>query len=136
MADAYDDSLIPASSIRSESSSHELATSPDMQPYLAFLKATNTGIGVAEARAVIAALPLEKRYVWRVASALKWAFADFEDVSLDVDRGTMTVDDAKRLVELLRNRPVQFCMLMKTLLGAENMEGLMLSATKTAKETE
>jgi hypothetical protein len=37
----------------------------------------------------IRSLPLEKRYVWRVASALK-GFADFDNVNVDADRRTMT----------------------------------------------
>ena len=44
-------------------------------------------IGDLERRAFIealAALPLEERYVWRVASALKWAFADLETLSGEV----------------------------------------------------
>jgi hypothetical protein len=38
-------------------------------------------------------LPLEKRYVWRIASALKWAFADCDDMNVDADRRTMSVED-------------------------------------------
>jgi len=30
-------------------------------------------------------LPLEKRYTWRVFSALKWALADFEDEYVGLD---------------------------------------------------
>jgi hypothetical protein len=35
---------------------------------------------------VVRQLPLEKRYVWRVASALKWGFADFDNVNVNADR--------------------------------------------------
>ena len=49
-----------------------------MQPYLGLLKTPN----VEE----IAALPLEKRHVWRIASALKWGFADLDSVYVPVDR--------------------------------------------------
>jgi hypothetical protein len=68
---------IPIKDLISEDGAHELATSPDTQPYLD----------------EIAALPLEKRYVWRVASALKWAFADLETVSVAVDRQTLSQED-------------------------------------------
>ena len=37
----------------------------------------------------VAALPLEKRYVWRVASTLKWAFADFDSMNMEADRQTL-----------------------------------------------
>ena len=50
-------------------------------------------------------LPLEKRYVWRVASALKWGFVDFEDWSVTVDRKTLQPEDFERLMKLLRFHP-------------------------------
>jgi hypothetical protein len=39
----------------------------------------DNAVGLEAVLEVIRDLPLEKRYVWRVFSALKWAFADFED---------------------------------------------------------
>jgi hypothetical protein len=67
---------------------HELATSEGTRPYLDYLiKAyRNNGAGLEAALEVIRDLPLEKRYTWKVFSALKWAFADFEDeyVALDL----------------------------------------------------
>src|SRR5271167_3262010 len=44
------------------------------------------GLEAEAALQVVRDLPLEKRYTWRVFSALKWAFADFEDeyVALDL----------------------------------------------------
>lgn len=125
--------LIPIKDLRQEDGAHELATSPDMQPYLRFIKADlqdqDTTLQVEE----IASLPLEKRYVWRVASALKWAFADLETMSVDVDRETLSEDDLRKLTELLRLRPMQFCLFLKALLGAEAMERLMLNAIAIAK---
>jgi hypothetical protein len=56
----------------------------------------------------ITALPLEKRYTWRVASALKWAFADFENLNVVADRCTLSQEDLDKLVDLLRVRPLQF----------------------------
>ena len=43
-------------------------------------------VGLEAALQVVRDLPDEKRYTWRVFSALKWAFADFEDeyVALDL----------------------------------------------------
>jgi hypothetical protein len=67
---------------------HELATSEGMQPYLdCMIKAyRNNAVGLDAAFQVVRDLPLERRYTWRVFSALKWAFADFEDeyVALDL----------------------------------------------------
>lgn len=82
----------------------------------------------------IAQLPLEKRYVWRVASALKWAFADFDDVNVAVDRETLSAEDLGKVVELLKLRPIQFCLFLKALVGAENMERLVNQGIAHAKQ--
>jgi hypothetical protein len=83
---------------------------------------------------VIRQLPLEKRYVWRIASALKWGFADFDSLSVGADRDTLTPEQFREVTDLLRYRPIQFCMLLTTLLGAEAMERIMLQAISVAKE--
>lgn len=84
--------------------------------------------------AEIAQLPLEKRYVWRVASALKWAFADFDDVNVAVDRETLPAEDLGKVVELLKLRPIQFCLFLKALVGVENMERLVNQGIAHAKQ--
>jgi hypothetical protein len=73
----------------------------------------------------IAALPLEKRYVWRVASALKWGFADFDSGSVAMDRETLSPEDRETVAESLKLRPMQFCLFLKALLGEEEMHRLM-----------
>lgn len=73
-------------------------------------------------------LPLERRYSWRVASGMKWGFADFENVNVQVDRDTLSEEDFKKLVELVQYRPVQLCMFLSALLGAEEMKRMMLRA--------
>jgi hypothetical protein len=45
----------------------------------------NNAVGLDAALQVVRDLPLEKRYTWRVFSALKWAFADFEDEYVKLD---------------------------------------------------
>jgi hypothetical protein len=72
---------VPLKEIKSDPLAHELATSEGTQPYLdCLIKAyRNNAGGLEAALEVIRDLPLEKRYTWRVFSALKWAFADFED---------------------------------------------------------
>ena len=127
---------IPIKNIRSEDGAHELATSPNMQPYLRLIKAGMQNQDIASNMEEIAAIPLEKRYVWRVASALKWAFADLETVSVNVDRETLSTEDLKKLVNLLRLRPMQFCIFLKALLGEEAMERLMTEAVAFAKRGE
>jgi hypothetical protein len=101
----------PIKRIFSEDGAHELATSPNMQPYLRLIKAGLQDQDITGHMEEIAALPLEKRYVWRVASALKWAFPDLESVSVHVDRETLSAEDLGKLVELLRLRRCSFAFL-------------------------
>jgi len=104
-----------------------------MQPYLRLIEAGLQDHDTTPHLEKIAALPLEKRYVWRVASALKWAFADLESVSVEVDRRTLSPEDLRKLAELLRLRPAQFCIFFKTLFGTEAMERLMLDGIEAGK---
>jgi hypothetical protein len=106
-----------------------------MVPYLEFAKAVITNADTTAELETIRQLPLERRYVWRIASALKWAFADFDDLSVEADRLTLTAEDATKVVDLLRLRPMQFCMFLKALLGTEAMENLMTNAVRVANET-
>jgi hypothetical protein len=124
---------IPISDLKSEDGAHELATSPEMQPYLQLMIAEMQGKDTAPHVAAIRALPLEKRYVWRVASALKWAFADLETSYVDADCQSLSPEDQKRLVELLQHRPVQLCLFLSALVGEEQMERLMISAIRSAR---
>ncbi len=124
MSDEKPDS-IPIKQILSEDGAHELASSPAMQPYLRLIKAGMQDQDITPHMEEIAAMPLDKRYVWRVASALKWAFADLETVSVNVDRETLSEEDLKKLLELLRLRPMQFCIFLKALLGEEAMERVL-----------
>src|SRR5580700_453900 len=124
---------IPIKDLISEDGAQELATSPDMQPYLRLITAGLQNHDTTPHMEEIAAIPLEKRYVWRVASALKWAFADLETVSVNVDRETLSKEDFKKVIELLRLRPIQFCIFLKALVGAEGMERLMKDGIEGAK---
>jgi hypothetical protein len=124
---------IPIKNLISEDGAHELATSPDMQPYLRLIKAGMQDQDTTPLIEGVAALPLEKRYVWRVASALKWAFADLETVSVNVDRETLSEEDLRKVIELLRLRPMQLCIFLKVLVGDEAMERLIGEAIAVAK---
>jgi hypothetical protein len=75
-----------------------------------------------ETVAETAKLALEQRYLWRVLSALRWRFADFDNVNVVIDRKTLRPEDRKKVAELLQHRPVQFCIFLKALLGAEALE--------------
>jgi len=125
---------IPIKDLMSEDSAHDLATSPEMQPYLRLARAALQRSDCAPELEAIHQLPLEKRYVWRVASALKWGFADFDDVNVRVDKETLTPEDFAKVMELLRIRPVQFCLFLKALVGAEEMEQMVAKAIQTAQQ--
>jgi len=125
---------IPINELISEEGAHELATSAAMKPYLDFMMAEIQGHDTTAQLKAIAELPLEKRYVWRIASALKWSFADFDDVTVGLDEQTLSEEDFGKVAELLKFRPVQFCLFLKALFGEEEMERLMAEAAAMAKQ--
>ena len=125
--------VVELSSLKVEEGAHELFDSPEMEPYCRYLMAGMTGQDVTAELEAIRQLPLEKRYLWRVASALKWGFADFDTVNVAVDRQTLDPADFARVMDLLKLRPIQFCMLMASLVGPEQMERMMLQAIGVAK---
>jgi hypothetical protein len=84
---------VPISSLSSEEGVEELLDSPDMQPYVQLAMVGFKGSDVQPQLQAIRELPLEKRYIWRVASALKWAFADFDDVNVKADQETLAESD-------------------------------------------
>lgn len=125
---------IPIKDLRQEEGATELTSSPEMEPYLDLIMASMQGADVEPHLAVLSNLPLERRYVWRIASALKWGFADFDDVTVAADRDTMDPEDFAKVVDLLKLRPIQFCMFLKSLLGAEEMKRMMLKAILIAQK--
>jgi hypothetical protein len=125
---------IPIKDLISEEGAHELAASADMQPYLQFMMAQMRGPDLTPHVTRIMELPLEKRYVWRIASSLKCGFADFDDATVDIDKQTLSPEDFARMMELLKFRPIQFCMILKALVGADEMDRLMNHAVTVAKQ--
>jgi hypothetical protein len=124
---------VPIRDLKMELAAEELLESAAMEPYMNLAIAIMGGKDTAPAIEELAALPLEKRYVWRVASALKWAFADFDTVTVEADHQTISPEDRKQLVDLLKHRPLQFCMFLSALFGQKQMELLMLSAIKNSR---
>ena len=136
MSDEQDDPLtkwVPITDLRTEPGSEDLLDSPAMKPYMNLAAALMGGKDAGPAIEALTALPLEKRYVWRVASALKWAFADFDTLTVEADRQTLSQEDRQRLLDLLKHRPLQFCLFLSALLGQKQMEALMISALKNAR---
>jgi hypothetical protein len=128
-------SSLPISEIHSEDGAQELIRAERMKPYLAFLKAQMGGQDIEPYLAALSALPLEERYVWRVASALKWAFCDLETESAIADFRTLTEEDRVRVAEPLTLRATQFCLFVNALLGEDATERIMQQALRCAKES-
>ena len=105
-----------------------------MKPYLNFAMAVMHNANPTAELETIRQLPLEKRYVWRVASVLEWGFADVDDLSVTADRQTLTAEDFAKVMELLAFRPVQFCIFLKALIGEEDMARTMFQAIGMAKQ--
>ena len=136
MADDNDIHHIPIKDIRQEEGAHELASSPDRKPYLEFIKAVIQDHDPAPELDAIRRLPLERRYVWRVASALKWGLADCESLSVQADKQTLTPDDFAQVMQLLKFRPMQLALVLKVLVGADEMQRIMIEAIGVAKKQE
>ena len=107
---------VPANEIKLDPLAHELAISEDVQPYLdCLIKAyRNNAAGLDAALQVVQDLPLEKRYTWRVFSALKWAFADFEDKYIALDLPHITEPKRTEMTKELELRFLQLQMLLQT----------------------
>jgi hypothetical protein len=133
MTDEGNIKRIPINELRQEEGADELVTLPEMEPYVRFAVALMQGNDPTPELEAIRQLPLEKRYVWRVASALKWGFADFDDLSVSADKETLTPEDFAKLMNLLNFRPIQFCIFLKGLVGIEDMRRLMVQAIGVAK---
>lgn len=126
--------FIPVRDLKMDPGAEDLLESPTMQPYLRLALAVTRKEKLRPALEEISALPLENRYVWRVASALKWAFTDFDAGSVAADRETLRPEDGQALAELLKMRPVQFCLFLEVLYGNEQMESIMSSAVAQVKK--
>jgi len=128
-------SRVLISEIHSEEGAQDLVRSERMKPYLAFLKAQMSGQDTEPYLAALAALPLEERYVWRVISALKWAFCDLDTENAIVDLHTLSEDDLKKVLEPLSLRAIQFCLFVNALIGEDATERIMQHAVRCAKES-
>ena len=128
-------SSVPISEIHSEEGAQDLVRSESMKPYLALLKALVSGQNTEPYLVALAALPLEERYVWRVMSALKWAFCDLDTQNAIADLHTLSEDDLKKVVEPLSLRAIQFCLFVSALVGEAATERIMQHAVRCAKES-
>jgi len=126
---------LPTNEVKSENGAQDLVLSERMKPYLALLKAQIGGQDTEPFLTALAALPLEERYVWRVISALKWAFCDLETENAIADFHTLSEEDRVRVAEPLTLRATQFCLFVNALLGENATERMMKHALRCAKES-
>ena len=126
---------LPISEIHTEAGAQELVSSERMKPYLALIKAQMGGQDTEPYLSALASLPLEERYVWRVISALKWAFCDLDTESAIADLHTLSEEDLKQVVKPLSLRTIQLCMFVNSLVGEDAMERIVQHALRCVKES-
>jgi hypothetical protein len=126
---------LPTNEVKSENGAQDLVRSERMKPYLALLKAQIGGQDTEPFLTALAALPLEERYVWRVISALKWAFCDLETENAIADFRTLSEEDRVKVAEPLTLRATQFCLFINALIGEDATERIMQHAVRCAKES-
>ena len=106
---------IPLNEIKIDPLAQELVRSEQSRPYTDYwMKAYgNDTAGIEAALQVLRDLPLEKRYTWRVFSALKWAFADFDDECVKLDLPYIPETTRAEMTKELQIRFLQLEMLLK-----------------------
>jgi len=114
---------VPVSTILVQQEAEELLRSPEAQSYRRLAEAVVAGRDTGPALREISLLPLEKRYLWRAVSALRWAFVDLEDLYIEADTETLPPEDLKKVVSLVRLRPMQFCLFLSALFGPSREDG-------------
>jgi hypothetical protein len=105
-----------------------------MKPYLDLLRAQIGGEDAEPYRAALAARPLEDRYIWRVVSALKWAFCDLETGNVAADLSTLSAEDINSVTESLALRAMQYSLFTSALIGEKAAKQIMLRTIKCAKD--
>jgi hypothetical protein len=126
---------VPIKDIKTETGSDELIRSEKMKPYLALIAAQMNGQDTQPYLAALASVPLEDRYVWRVISALKWAFCDLDTQSARADLYTLSEQDLETVAEPLAVRAIQFCLFVQALVGQETMDKIMQQALRYATDS-
>ena len=54
-------------------------------------------------------------------------------MSLSADKERLTPEDFDKVIDLLKLRPVQFCLFLKALVGTEAMQRMMVEGMRAAK---
>lgn len=123
---------VPLDALIKEEGVEELLHSDNMGPYLRLAQRHVEGGDLQPILKEISQIPLQNRYVWRVVSALKWALRDLDEFSVVADMRTLSPDDIAKVLELVRLRPLQFCIFLTALVGEESMDCMMTDAVAVA----
>jgi hypothetical protein len=115
--------------------SEELVRSAQMRPYVDLFAASMKGQDTDPVLGAIAALPIEKRYVWRVVTALGSAFCDCDTACVTADVRTLSAANLQKIVGTLPVRAIQFCLFLKALIGEDAMFETMQHALLYAEES-
>lgn len=128
--------MVDLRQIASDPIAEQLMKLPEMQPYIQYAMAVLSHDDEEAALNKIRGIPLDKRYLYRILTALEWGFADFDNFSVSADLKTLESSEVQKLIEdrKLFFRPLQLCLFLQVLTGPKNMEQLMLEAIKSAKE--
>ena len=115
--------------------SEQPVKSESNRPYFNLAMAVMSHKDPTPALSKIASLPLKERQIWRVISALAWAFGDFDTLSLKADWYTLDKADRKELTDelYLLHRPAQLAVLLNLLFGPDKMERMMMEAIAIAQ---
>jgi len=113
--DDMEPEIIPLKEIAIDPLAQELVRSEQSRPYIDYFMKdySNDAAGVENALQVLRNLPLEKRYTWRVFSALKWAFADFDDECVRLDLPNIPEPERTGMIRELEIRLQQLLMLLR-----------------------
>jgi hypothetical protein len=113
--------------IKPEEGTEELRTLESMIPYHEVIAATMQAQveGTVESKRdydlkchhMRENIPLEQRYIYRMASALKYAFGDFDTMCLDIDHMTLSKEDWEKALAMFNLREIQMALMMLHLFG-------------------
>ena len=114
--------MINLSQIKTEPVGDDLMRSEKMKPYIDLHVALAKEKGVEAALSLVVNLELRDRYLWRVASALQWAFADFDSGTARIDWDAMSEEERAQVTKMLDLRLIQLSYLISELYGASEAD--------------
>jgi len=120
--------MVPISNIHHEEGIEEMLKSPTLEPYYAVYGAEMRGEDPAPYLDSLRQVPLHERYIWRIVSAPKWAFGDWDSETLRLDLTTMSDDDKKKVLAMLCFRPAQFVGFLHAIYGKHAADAMLQSS--------